>query len=168
MRKEVVRADVTLIKCLHTYWIFPHFTYLQGGDQLTGDVPGYQARLLLVRYFLMHNDLKRLEDGGWKQNQNFEGLVDTIGHLDTNEKDKMQNKMKHIVNVMLKSLTKHFDPWANQLLFLSIFSERETATIVASLIVGSPSPCNSSPTRFLSTLHGCEVDLQQFEEFVRQ
>lgn len=65
------------------------------------------------------------------------------------------------------SLTKHFDPWANQLLFLSIFSERETARIVASLIVGSP-PRHSSPTRFLSTLHGCEVDLQQFEKFVRQ
>ena len=99
----------------------PTFHLPPGGDQLTSDVPGYQAHLLLVHYFLMHRDLKWLEDGGWKQNQHFGGLVNTMGYLDENKRDKMQKKMKHIVNVMLTSLRKHFDAWANQLLFLCIF-----------------------------------------------
>lgn len=92
MWKEVMRADVALIKFLHTYFIFPHFTYLQGGDPLTGDVPSYQARLLLVHYFLMRQDPKFMVDGGWKKNKNFEGLVNMMGNLEENEKGKMEKK----------------------------------------------------------------------------
>ena len=70
--------------------------------------------------------------------------------------------MKHIVNIMLAFLLKHFDIWANQLLFFCLFSERETVSIIASLIVGLP-PQHSLTTLFLSGLHCCQVGLQQFE-----
>ena len=55
--------------------MFTHFDFLQKGDPLTGDVPGYQARLITVRYFIMREQLESFMDGKWKTMEHFRELV---------------------------------------------------------------------------------------------
>ena len=49
MKQDKCRADIKFIANLHTFYIFPHFDYLQKGDPLSGNVPGYQGRLITER-----------------------------------------------------------------------------------------------------------------------
>lgn len=50
--------------------MFTHFDFLQKGDPVTKNVPGYQARLITVSYFIMREQLKSYMDGKWKMENN--------------------------------------------------------------------------------------------------
>ena len=43
-----------------------HFGAGATAEEVTGNVAGYQARLMTVRYFLMHGDLSACTDEKWK------------------------------------------------------------------------------------------------------
>ena len=55
-----MQSDIKLINALHTYFVFPHFKFFQGGDPLLNNEPGFQARMISVRFFLMFEDLSQL------------------------------------------------------------------------------------------------------------
>ena len=169
MQKKVIKADVNVIASIHTHFIFPHFKYLQEGDPLTGNVAGYQARSMLVRYFLMHEDLIEIKDGAWMDVDAFKGLV-TITETDLieQERESMKQKMFHIVNIMHTLLHKHFNIWLSQYAFLALFSEQQTAIIIARFLLAYPPQHNSDSTTYLSQLHRRDVNLQKFEQFVRE
>ena len=76
MKVAEIKTDVRIIKCLHKVWVFPHFKYLQGGDKLTGSVAGYQSRFILQCLFLMWKDLDKMCNGKWKQNGEFENVME--------------------------------------------------------------------------------------------
>ena len=80
-----IRGDIKIIAALHTHFIFPHFQFLQEGDPLTGNVAGYQGRLLTKHYFLMHRDLTVCKDEGWKNEDAFKGLVEFLNSMESDE-----------------------------------------------------------------------------------
>ena len=73
--KKEIQSDVKIIATIHKVWMFTHFDFLQKGDPLTGDVPGYQAHLITVRYFIMREQLESFMDGKWKTMEHFRELV---------------------------------------------------------------------------------------------
>lgn len=90
MKVTEIMLDVTIIKCIHKVWVFPHFKFVQGGDPLTGDVAGYQARLMLLRFYLLWEDLDALLNDGWKQNEEFKTVVSEAAD---NLKEKVRKKL---------------------------------------------------------------------------
>ena len=70
------------------------------------------------------------------RNDEFKGFVNLIETLEISEKDLQKEKLKHFLWIVRTSLTKHFRCWASaDLRFLSLFSEKETAQIVAKLVL---------------------------------
>ena len=75
MGMQEIRADVKFIASVCKFWVFPHFAFLQKGDPITGNVAGYQGRLMLERYFLMASDLSDCLDGKWKNHSSFQHFL---------------------------------------------------------------------------------------------
>ena len=77
----VVVADCFLIKGFTNYFINPHMKWMQRGDKQTGGTPGFLARLMLSRYFIMDEDLKGLCKGGWKSKAEFDGFAKQLENV---------------------------------------------------------------------------------------
>ena len=59
MEEPMIISDLHLIAAFHKFWMVPHFTFLQRGDDI-GKRPSYVARRILEQYFLMYKDLKNI------------------------------------------------------------------------------------------------------------
>ena len=127
--------DLYLLTAFHTSWLFPHFKYLQLGDDKAGNTPSFQGRNMLVRYYLMDSDIQNLKQE-WKTNEHFAQYVSSLNALPMNEKKIQELKLTHFFRYTEDSLHKHFGIWSTDLLFLSLFSNQFTATQVANLILG--------------------------------
>ena len=75
MGKKEIQSDIKIIAAIHKNWMFEHFDFLQGGDPLTGNIPGYQAQMMTVRYFLMHEDLSSCMGGEVERNGRIQRYV---------------------------------------------------------------------------------------------
>ena len=74
MAEPMIKSDLLLISTFHTFFMFPHFKFLQGGDEQSKRC-GYQTKHLLERYFLMHKVLKNNTNKQWPQNTHFNGFM---------------------------------------------------------------------------------------------
>ena len=81
-------------------FFFPHFKHLQKVDPLTGDTPGYQGRLVTLRYFIMYQDLKDCEKGKWKTREDFREYVSFLNELTEEEKESCMKKADHLFRIM--------------------------------------------------------------------
>ena len=115
MMEEEIKSDIYFIAAIHEYWIFPHFKFLQLGDPLMDNKPGYIGRLMAVRYYLMHRDLCLCENDGWMDINEFKTFTShmTSGVLNVDVVMIKMQKAKHLFNIMKKFLIKHFDKWTN-------------------------------------------------------
>ena len=75
-RLNEIRSDIKMIVAIHQNFMNSHFKFLQKGDPISGNVPGYQARLLLPQYFLMHDDLTSCINGKWKENEGYQNIIE--------------------------------------------------------------------------------------------
>ena len=96
-----------MIAALHTYWVFPHFKFLQLGDPVSGNKSGYQALLMTKQYFLMHGDLVACMDNKWKQQAEFENIVSLMNTMSDEQKVKVERKMMHSISIMIDYLEKN-------------------------------------------------------------
>ena len=174
MTFDEIRGDIKIIAALHTHFIFPHFQFLQEGDPLTGNVAGYQGRLLSERYFLMHRDLTVCEDEGWKNQDAFKGLVEFSNSMESDEvQQNIKVKVMHSINIMIEYLHKHFDPWCNTHLPYALFSSVETAQIVAQFLLDrTPDEQHTTipPSNhlFQSKLQkACKINLGEYRQFLQ-
>ena len=136
MTFDEIRADIKIIGALHTYFVFPHFAFLQGGDPVTFNKAGYQGRLIAERYFLMHQDLSACENNGWKELQEFEDVNTCIETwFDEETKSEYDERVGHVVRIMTQYLEKHFDRSVNKNLPFALFSSATTAQVVAKVIL---------------------------------
>ena len=161
MKVTEITLDVTIIKCIHKVWVFPHFKFVQGGDPLTGDVAGYQARLMLLRFYLLWEDLDALLNDGWKQNEEFKTVVSEAAD---NLKEKSKEKIEHMLRICLLYLEKHFKQWCNEHLPFGLFAESDSARVVARIILDHP-PL-SEPATFKSHHHDRVINLVKFDALV--
>ena len=135
IRFAPIMNDLYLLTAFHCSWLFPHFKYLQLGDDKAGNTPSFQGRNMLVRYYLMDSDIQNLKQE-WKTNEHFAQYVSSLNALPMNEKKIQERKLTHFFRYTEDSLHKHFGIWSTDLLFLSLFSNQLTATQVANLILG--------------------------------
>ena len=95
MESREIRADILLIKIYHKVFLNKFMKYLQRGDQLVNNVPGFQSRLIGTTYYLMHKTLSDLMEEGWKEADEFKPYIDF--------KSKYLNNEEHVA--MDKKLT---------------------------------------------------------------
>ena len=66
MNNKVILNDLELLVAFHSFFLFTHFKFMQDGDKECGGTPGFIARHMTVRYFLMVEDLESVEDDKWR------------------------------------------------------------------------------------------------------
>lgn len=149
-----------------TSWLFLHFKFFQGGDDSIGGTTVYQAKNVCVRYFLMHNDIKSYKDNKWKSHMGFFKTKNyTTIHFNNQQQNMLDKKASHIFKKISHSLHDHFNSWANKLLYFALFSECETAKVLAAHLLDLPLHEDASVTYF-SPLHNREVSLSNFSSFL--
>ena len=160
--KNEIRSDIKIIVEVHRNFMTPHFEFLQRGDPVTGNVAGYQARLLLTRYFIMCKYLTSCTSGKWKEKEGWKNIVHyNLNNLDCESQQVQDKKCAHTFNIMLASIHKHFDPWANRHLPLSLFSEQLISQAVASFLLNAP----PNPVIYESKIHGRNICVRMFHFF---
>ena len=92
---------------------------------------------MTVRYFLIVEDLKSVEGDKWRSNVMIKGYVSSLDTLNNEDKETQNKKRIHFFCYVSESLNNYFKQWTNNLLFLSLFSSQNTATIVAKMIIGT-------------------------------
>jgi len=65
-----------------------------GGDDPNVGEPGFLIFHRAIRYFIMQNELKELEEGGWQENTAFTDFEQLLSTLSDDEKD-MKTSMAH-------------------------------------------------------------------------
>ena len=82
----------------HESFLFPHFKFLQQADIRASKTPSFQARHLTVRYFLMWNDLKKIEKE-WITDEHFDEYQKSLETLDEIDKVLQKNKLLTSINM---------------------------------------------------------------------
>ena len=59
IKEPMILSNVRLLATLHTWFLFVHFDWCQKGNPEAGDTPSFQSWHMLVRFFLM---LQQVED----------------------------------------------------------------------------------------------------------
>jgi hypothetical protein len=59
MQERELFSDLSLIHCYHSYFVCPHFEWMQSTVDMSA-IPGFQSHNTLGRYFLMVQDLTAL------------------------------------------------------------------------------------------------------------
>ena len=93
--EDEIISDLLLIRGFAGAFLDPHMDWLQGGDIRVGSQPGFNIRNMLVRYFLLHNDLSSLANGAWRSHAAFQDFVtslkEPITNLSTNPSTNLGN-----------------------------------------------------------------------------
>ena len=87
-----------------------------------------------------------------------------LNNLDCESQQVQDKKCAHTFNIMLASIHKHFDPWANIHLPLSLLSEQPISQAVASFLLNAP----HNPVIYESQMHGRNIDVKIFHLFLSQ
>ena len=152
MNEPIIISDIKLISCFHDTFLNQHFDWLQKGDQDIGDTPGYLGRHMLVRYFLMHSDLEKMINNGWKNGGGkMEPFLNSLEEeclncpiLDPADPSKKKSttgkkiqsrKADLFFQVSFNILQKHYDVFCERLLFLSLYGEQCSSQTVARVLL---------------------------------
>jgi hypothetical protein len=165
MLEPVVVSDVHLIAAFHTYFLFPHFAWLQKGDDTVGGTPGFLARHMVSSYFLMHSDLTAGEIG-WESLPAFTDFISSLETLSNDETVLQKNKVKQFFKMAREMLEKHFDIWINKHLFLGLFGEAGTAQVVAQFLLQKQASGFSENGVCESSIHDRKISLRSLQTFL--
>ena len=180
-REAVIISDVNLIACYHDAFLNKNFAWLQKGDTAIGNSPGFLGRHMLARYYLMHLQLNKLMNSGWKQS---EAMQKFALHL---EQEEMRQEMDDPVNTnqrityktfqerkadlffsdSLKALEKHYTCYSQELLFLSLYGKAFVTQTVARILLNKDCPQLADGFLFKSEVHQAQVNILDFAKFVK-
>ena len=77
--------DLDFLVGFHEAWLFPHFKFFQSGDSKAGKTPGFMSREILVRYYLMLEDLNKMDEDSWRNHEKFQTYKNSFDILNDNE-----------------------------------------------------------------------------------
>lgn len=182
-------SDITLIRGFHDAFLTKHFEWLQGGDKDIGNTPGFLARHMLTRYFLMFSDLEDLMKGGWENSKDMTMFISSL------DKDPMKvsipdpavsqndvritiaefqkRKANAMFELAFKSLEKHYKRFCDhgELLFLALFGEQHSSQVVSKVLNGddplTDQNIDADEVIIHSVIHGRKINVTRFEKFVR-
>ena len=83
----------------------------------------------------MVSELDELKEE-WRTNNECDEYRLSLEELSTNEQMSQKKKFTHFFRYVSESLRIHFKQWTSHLLFLGLFSNQPTATVVARFIIG--------------------------------
>ena len=179
-KEAVIISDTNLIACYHDAFLNNNFAWLQKGDKAIGNSPGFLGRHMLARYYLMHLQLSKLMNSGWKTSE--EMKIFTC-HL---KRDEMKQEMDDPSNPnqritykifqerkadlffsdSLKALEKHYKRYSQELLFLSLYGEAFVTQTVARIILNKDMQM-ADGFLFKSEAHQVQVNVNDFAKFVK-
>eukprot|EP00978_Attheya_sp_CCMP212_P006532 scaffold15109_cov63-Attheya_sp.AAC.2 len=165
-----IRSDVHIIAAFHEYYLFSHFAWLQKGDPDVGNTPGFLARHIGVRYFLMHSELvKANTDEAWRNIPEFDGVVKFINLIPDEKTRQLQvDKVKQFLRLAREILEKHFDLWVNEYIFFALFSEANTAQVVSQFLLGQEAHGFAENGMCESNIHGQTISLTHLRSFLEE
>ena len=93
--KPMIMNDLELLVVFHCALLFPHFKYLQGSNQCTGNTPSFLCRHITVRYFLIMEDIEGMKNEKWNNHEMFVDFKVTYKLL--NDEKKQIKKKNYLV-----------------------------------------------------------------------
>jgi hypothetical protein len=139
---------------------------LQKGDPEVGAAPGFLARHMASRYFLMHSDLTSGREN-WRNLPIFQDFISSQEQLtDSVESERQIKKANEFFRIALELLEKHFDLWVNKHLFLALFGEVDTAQVVAQFLLGREATGFARNGISESKIHERQISTSSFRDFL--
>ena len=83
------------------------------------------------------------------------------------QKKKCKKKANLFFELGMTSLNKHYTKWIDPLLIVSVFGEAATAKCVAQVLLGDDSHVEDDQAVFASPIHGKNINLNDFKEFIK-
>lgn len=178
--EPIIVSDIKLIACYHNIFLNEHFNWFQKGDPKIGGTPGYLARHLLVRYYLMWSDLEKLKNNGWKRSaklfvnsleddamkQTMIDPSDALGEKVITFKAFQTEKANKFFEFAQRSITKHYQKYCEEKLFLSLYGESCGSQLVAQLLQNANFDI-SEGIYFHSKVHNRKISMRNFKQFLR-
>ena len=121
VKNDAVRSDLELIAVFHSWFLFPHFKFLQEGDPVAGGTPSFLARHITVRYFLTMNDLRIIDTGEFKTHKSFRDYNMSVDALSISYQAIAQ-----------KSSSTFSDIWGNHLLNIPLYGWMNSSSFLSS------------------------------------
>ena len=172
MKEPLIMSDAHLANGFMNYFFNDNYSWLEKGDEELGNTLGFMSRHMLVRYFLMIEKLQKGLNNGWKNMDEFKTFCE-FRNLTAAEKEKQVGKANDFFQLAIEPLEKHYEIWANDLLFFCLFSEFEIASCLAKVLIEvdrseqSNGPNSvSNTTVFQSKVHKPPIDLSAFRRFI--
>ena len=167
LKKPTICCNHKIICAFHCWFLFPNFKYFQFGDVRMGGTLSFKSRHILVQFFIMITDLDDKWKGDkWKQKDEFKDVVTSLGKCANQDKEMQTNKVTIFLEVVQKSIVKHFKKWVDSpLLFYEVFSESPSACVLAHFLLGIN---YNGPKSFQGQEHGATVNLAEFSAFIKE
>ena len=105
----------------------------------------------------------------WENNEKFSEYKESLLLLDKEDKMVQNKKRTNIFVIMENSLHKHFGIWAGQLLFLSVYSNQPSASLVVRRVIrGRMGRRQEDVVSYYDKDHKKTVNLQKFNLFLEK
>jgi len=175
LRQPLIHCDLLFIAAFANGFLNPHMKWYSREDPNIGE-PGFLVFHRAIRYFIMHCDLKDLQEGGWQEHlafQDFKQFLPTLSNDDRGMKISMAQKF---FQCALQQTKKHNDRYIKtRRLFFSCFGEPEISKFVAQLVLGNGAFSNQGWLSasnenfvFFSKIHQRTIDLQRLIDFLQR
>jgi hypothetical protein len=158
-------SDLALIHCFHSYFVCPHFEWMQSTGNLSG-IPGFQSHNTLGCYFLMVQDLIALSTTINTTHPAFTDFQATLTVCPPELCCHQESKASKFVSLALEAINKHFVCWCNALLLpAALLLESPLAKVIAQVVLKRDYVL--ADTEFKSKVHERDFDIPKFNDFLR-
>jgi hypothetical protein len=168
MKQDVTYSDMFFLAQFHTDFLTEHFKWLQEEDEVANK-PGFRCRQILVRYYLMHEDLEKLKT---RIDRNaFGDYATNLRNLSEEKKLKQKRKSEAFLDEAITSLDNHYLRWCNELISAALGGEAPLANVVVRILLKHhlwDTPSSQIDAKYFSTDHKWHLDLLDFASFVRK
>jgi len=147
MNEPMIHSDLLFLATFSEHFLDVHMKWYGSKDDNIGEL-GFLIFHQFVRYFIMQQELKNLENGGWETHPDFELFqlkLQTLSLEDKNLKILMANQCLHCA---LKQVRKHNVRYARtRQLVHACFAEPSSSKYIACHILGHMIHYNQSAIR---------------------
>ena len=162
IQNKCIINDLHLLVAFHEYYLLPHFKFFQEPDPEVKNSSSFIARHVLVRFFLMCEDISKMELH-WESLVVFTDYKQSLNELNDDEKSISTTKRTHFLRCVKDATLKYFQVWANNLLFLCVFSDQATARCIAQIIVRR---AVADTPEYFCNYHQKLINVRKFAQFV--
>jgi hypothetical protein len=171
MMEPQIFSDLVFLRTFHQEFLVEHFDWLQELDNQSQQ-SGFRSHQILVRYFFMKKDLEQL-DKDINQDGRLVQWKDTLNTLTLPQEEEQWRKVRLFLKESKKSLKKHFDRWATDLMPHGLGSDHVTAQIIAKKLLQLTNGHNTQPVEGANKWvylpgHDRVVQTCEFAEFLEE